>query len=533
VVLLKVPGLQTLVRIARIEQRRKSPLDETSARLLAANFSHWNALFPYFENLPGLGHAEFHALESFTQTVASFPSDRKRAVLGEWDSLVELIARAAKAGSIDAELSARAFREACESLTAPDHPAKAIAILSEIGGTGSLRFTPEQRAKFQRVLALQGVPPAATASPQDAMAALSGLVYAASLDPGALLVNEDPRLLAKHQFAGDAGELFPPATLVRSSRSPGSYLRGAFVNIDEIARDMSRAGGGAPSGEAAPASPGTPAGDGEDRVAADFRAEGRLVEVYATVTDSHGHYIDDLRSEQFSVLDRGQPRPLVAFESRSTELSVALVLDTTASMAAALPALKVAALRLIRDLRGDDRVAVYSFNDKVSELVSFSADKDAAKRAVLHTGPFGETALYDALTRVNRDLASRTGKKVVVVFTDGDDNASTLTADAAIQRAKAAGVPVYTVAQGAALINPEYLKQLAEVSQATGGASYAIHNHSEIRDVFEKISQEMMHTYFFAFRPEGAESHEYRPIDVLIRGGKHYKVRAREGYYPE
>ena len=96
---------------------------------------------------------------------------------------------------------------------------------------------------------------------------------------------------------------------------------------------------------------------------------------------------------------------------------------------------------------------------------------------------------------------------MIVVFTDGDDNRSTITAQAAIQRAKAAGVPVYTVAQGAALTNPEFLKQLSGVSQATGGVAYAIHNPGEIRGVFESISQDLLHTYFFAFQPApGRES---------------------------
>jgi Ca-activated chloride channel homolog len=532
-VVLKAPALEALVSVARIEERRKAPLDEASAKFLAANYAAWRTLFPYFENLPGLGKSEFQALQSFTQAVEQFPHDRKRDALGEWDSLVELIARGAKSGSLDAQQSARAFREACEGVIAPDHAARSMAILNEIGGTGVLHFTAEQRAKFERVRALQRIPAADSATAQDTLAALSGVVYAASLDPDALLVKEDPGLLARHQFAGNAGELFPPAKLVRSSSAPGSYLSGTFVNLDEVARTLVRAGDPARRVEAGGEAQSGPAGNEAEAVAADFRAEGRLVEVYATVTDSRGRYMDDLTGEQFSVIDGGEPRPIAGFESRSAELSVALLLDTTASMADALPAVKAAALRLISELRAEDQIAVYSFNERVSQLAPFTADKDAAKRAVLHIEPFGETALYDALARVNRDLAARTGKKVIVMLTDGDDNASTLTSGAAIEQAKAAGVPVYTIAEGAALTNPEYLKQLAGVSQSTGGESFAIHNRGEIHGVFEKISEDLLHTYFFAFRPEGAEKHEYRPIEVRVSGGRNLKVRAREGYYPE
>jgi Ca-activated chloride channel homolog len=152
---------------------------------------------------------------------------------------------------------------------------------------------------------------------------------------------------------------------------------------------------------------------------------------------------------------------------------------------------------------------------------------------VLRTRAAGNTALYDALTRVNRDLAGRSGKKVIVVFTDGDDNWSTLTMETAIQRAKAAGVPVYTIAQGAAVIHPDFLKQLAGISKATGGVSFVIREPKEIRAVFEHVSEDLMHGYLLEFQPPPAHDHAWRSISVVVSGMKNAKVRAREGYYPE
>ena len=221
------------------------------------------------------------------------------------------------------------------------------------------------------------------------------------------------------------------------------------------------------------------------------------------------------------------------FESRSSKVSCALLLDTTGSMQAALPLLKNAALKLIGQLGPNDSVAVYGFSDAVSELQPFSTDKNAAKRAVLRTRASGNTALYDALTRVNRDLAGRNGKKVIVVFTDRDDNSSTLTSCTAIQRAKSAGVPVYTIAQGAAVRHPVFLKQLAGISKATGGVSFVIREPKEIRGVFEHVSEDLMHGYLLEFQPPPAHDHEWRRIAVVVPGSKNLKVRAREGYYPE
>ena len=107
----------------------------------------------------------------------------------------------------------------------------------------------------------------------------------------------------------------------------------------------------------------------------------------------------------------------------------------------------------------------------------------AAKRAVLRAHASGSTALYDALLRVNHDLAQRTGKKVIIVFTDGDDNSSTLTTDTAILRVKAGGVPIYTIAQGQALQNAGYLKQLAELARTTGGESFAVRDSSRSQTI--------------------------------------------------
>ena len=129
---------------------------------------------------------------------------------------------------------------------------------------------------------------------------------------------------------------------------------------------------------------------------------GRLVEVYATVTDGRGRYVDNLTRGDFSILDQKNPQNITAFEPQSNEVSCVLLLDTTGSMQNALPALKNAALRLISELRPEDSVAVYTFSESVTELQPFTTDKAAAKRAVLHTQAFGETALYDALARVGR-----------------------------------------------------------------------------------------------------------------------------------
>lgn len=264
-----------------------------------------------------------------------------------------------------------------------------------------------------------------------------------------------------------------------------------------------------------------------------FRADVRLVEVYATVLDHRGRFVDGLTRDRFELRDEGAPQPLAVFEASQADVSCAILLDTTGSMAHALPAVKNGIVRLIDQFREGDSVAVYSFSTSLRVLHEFTTDKAAAKRAVLMTRAAGETALFDSLSQLARELARRSGKKAIVVFTDGMDNRSLLNAGAAITRARKVGVPVYAVAQGEALKSRELMKELDELARRTGGHSYRIEKAADMPRVFEDISNELKHTYLLAYRPPAVEERRWRIIQVSVNGLKDYKLRAREGYLPE
>src|SRR5260370_34415059 len=93
-----------------------------------------------------------------------------------------------------------------------------------------------------------------------------------------------------------------------------------------------------------------------------------------------------------------------------------------------------------------DSVGIYTFDSRLTVRQEFTTDKQAAKRAILRTRAEGQTALFDALSEASQELARRAGKKALIVFTDGDDNASALTATAAITQAKNLRIPLYAIA---------------------------------------------------------------------------------------
>jgi len=564
--ILAQPSLEPLAAALQLEARRGKRLDGDSIAILTHHFEEWRHVFPYFEKLPGLAAPEFSALADFTDEVAKAPAARQAVLVGDWHSLVELIVLGSQAGSLDAAQAARAFRQVCEALRSANPSAGAIAALREMAGGAAdvdeavasrlLKLAGARRDAFEHVKELQDVPRintlGQTPDARKTLAALSGVVYAALLDPRYLLVVEDRKLLAKHNFLPLPGDkrsnLFADSALIASNTAPGSFLVGGFGRFQEVTRNLDRSlvdpgpiaepAADPPALDEAPPSAGVlhvPAAPVAPLppVEAIFRANARMVEVYATVTDRRGRYVDDLKAGDFTILENGSRRPVFAFENRTNSVTVALLFDTTGSMEDALPSLKAAALQLIGDLRPEDTVAVYGFNDRVTELQPFTTDKTAARRAVLRAHASGTTALYDALLRVDRDLAQRGGKKVIIVFTDGDDNASMLTADAAVLRAKARGIPIYTIAEGEALARQPLVGQLAAMSHATGGTPFLIRKLSDIGEVFRKMSEDLMHGYLLAFQPDPGSDHGWRKIEVVLTDGRGRTVRAREGYYPE
>ena len=265
-----------------------------------------------------------------------------------------------------------------------------------------------------------------------------------------------------------------------------------------------------------------------------IKVQVRLVEVYASVHDKKGHFVDGLSRENFQVLEDGKPQQIAAFDSTSQSLSCAILLDTTGSMNEALPRVKNATVKLIDELDPEDSVAIFTFDQRLVVRQEFTTDKSAAKRAALRTRAEGATALFDALSEASQELSQRSGKKVLILFTDGDDNSSALNANAAVARAKKAGVPLYTIAEGEATRSKNLRKLLDDLSQRTGGAAYEVKKPGDIEQVFHEISEDLRHLYMISYRPPG-DMHDgkWRKIDLLLNGPKDYHVRAKEGYFAE
>jgi len=248
-----VRNLEALVPLARLERERRAPLDEAETFLLVQHYAEWSSLLPYLQSLPGVGAAELREMQAFADSVSALKPGVRNSVMAEWHSLVELLVLGRRSGALDGAAAASAFRQACRSLTASDHAAKAIGILRSLLRVGGdldeavpvrlLRLSGARRAAFERVKELQSVPRLDEAH---AAAALSGQVYAALLDPDNLMVAADPALLSKHRFIkeveGKQPPVFFPTELMRASAAPGSYLCGGFAELADEMKDVARLG---------------------------------------------------------------------------------------------------------------------------------------------------------------------------------------------------------------------------------------------------------------------------------------------------
>lgn len=268
---------------------------------------------------------------------------------------------------------------------------------------------------------------------------------------------------------------------------------------------------------------------------ADFKTTVKLVQIYATVFDHSGHAVSGLNRDQFEVRDDGVAQPIKVFEATEKAVSCALLLDTTGSMAEAIPDLRNASRGFIGALREGDSIGVYSFSDHLEELSEIGVDRAAARRAVTRLRANGRTALFDSISQLALQMENRPGKKVIVVLTDGADNASTLNREAAIKRARKAGIPVFAVAEGDALRDNEASSSLHALAEATGGHMYRAGKPKDIERFFLEITEDLQTGYLLAFAPPvEAQSPPWHELQVMVkRGSDNMRVRARTAYASE
>ena len=257
-----------------------------------------------------------------------------------------------------------------------------------------------------------------------------------------------------------------------------------------------------------------------------------MVEVYVRVEDRGGTPVTDLALEDFVVFEDTRPQRIELFEPETAAMTIALLVDTTGSMTADLPYVKNAVFRLLSALKPEDSVGLFSFAQQLTTLDDFTTDRNSTLDSLLGVRPAGRTALFDSLVQLSRRLSQVGGKKAVLLFTDGDDNMSTLSLASALQGVQRYGVPVYAMIHGRALDDRNLTRQLEGISEATGGLAFRLRNASDLPEVFERIGQDLQHLYLIGYQSDNPGTTSWREISVRLLDHPEFRLRAKEGYSP-
>jgi Ca-activated chloride channel family protein len=260
------------------------------------------------------------------------------------------------------------------------------------------------------------------------------------------------------------------------------------------------------------------------------------VPVYVTVMDADKRLVPDLVLDDFEVLDNGKPQTVNVFENKPVPITTVVMLDTSGSMTVALDFVKEGAEQFLLRLLPEDRAQVGEFNDKIRfHPGSFIDDRDRLVYLLKNELDFGyPTRLYDAVDESLARLETADGRKVVLVFTDGDDNSSKIGVGKVMDRAREKDVMIYAVG----LVN-EYLngdrkvrsqpdRGLKKLAEDTGGGYFELKRTADLNSTFTQVAQELHSQYVLGFSPETMDGKVHKLEVRVKRPGM--TARARKTY---
>ncbi len=257
-----------------------------------------------------------------------------------------------------------------------------------------------------------------------------------------------------------------------------------------------------------------------------------VVQLTAVVTDD-GRFVSGLKADAFKVYDNDRLQTITSFESENISLEMVVALDVSSSMRQALPKVKESAKRFLEGLRHGDQVTLLGFNDNVFTLAPRSRDKGARVKAIDLMSAWGGTALYDVVLDGLNRLSRYPGRRSMLLFSDGDDQSSHATLEAAIARAEGSDATIYVIGQGRAIRAHELQTILKRLSTISGGQSFFTEDVSRLDKFFEEILQDLSNQYLISYAyPDKERDGQLHTIRVEVGDGKNgkYDVRARSSY---
>ena len=254
------------------------------------------------------------------------------------------------------------------------------------------------------------------------------------------------------------------------------------------------------------------------------------VKVTATVKDSAGRFVRGLTAADFVVSEAGVPQRITGFASEQADVSLALALDTSGSMAEALPTVKELAKAFLRPLPPSWPTPVLAFDNSVFVISPAGSPPEERDRMIDLLEPWGGTALYNAVLRSLREVEAGEGRKAIVVFTDGEDRHSTIDPGDVRKAIEGSDAVVYFVASGTAAQNKPMRALVEELANISGGRVLRGRNDEDLATAFDEVREEIRNQYLLTYVPQKLEAKgTWRPLQVKA-ACQDCRVRARTGY---
>ena len=266
-----------------------------------------------------------------------------------------------------------------------------------------------------------------------------------------------------------------------------------------------------------------------------FRAGTQVVSLFVTVQDVQRRLVPDLTQDEFQVLDNDKPQPVVYFDNSVHPISVVVMLDTSGSMTLTIDLLKQAAEQFVIRLLPEDKARVGAFNDKIQINAKWSNDRDQLVTDIKDLDYGNGTRLWDAVGTALDELKSIEGRRVIVVFTDGDDTESkTMSLGKVIERARVDEVMIYAIGLESryaidgrvTVTKPD--SGLRKVADETGGGYFELKKTADLAPTFTKVAQELHSQYVIGFTPTQLDNRVHKLAVKMKQPGM--TARARRSY---
>jgi VWFA-related protein len=269
-----------------------------------------------------------------------------------------------------------------------------------------------------------------------------------------------------------------------------------------------------------------------------FKSSSEIVVLHVSVVDGRAGFVSGLPKDAFAVYEDGRPQPIALFANDDTPVTVGLVIDSSGSMMTRRDAVIAAGMAFAESSHPDDEMFTISFNEKIwrglPEGTAFTSDHEQLHQALNRTGARGQTALFDAIDEGLKQLdGGARSRKILIVVSDGGDNASRARFDQVLNDALRRDVVIYSV--GIYDTDDKDAKPgvLRELAAATGGEAFFPTAIDKVQPALERIARDIRSSYTIGYvPPEGGRPGRARKIRVDLHSpdGRKLSVRARAAY---